>query len=1380
MSMLSEINENDLDDEDQEEYDENLDKIEDYSFGDSDPKGDSGFFGSLFFYWGYQIIRLASLTQLNLSNLGTVNKKHSVSHYSKRIFDNWAIYKGKNHGLIKTVIKSNQRSLIIVVFLSVVSCCLNLYEVNLFNSFLSTYRKEVSDAAKEIEKIQILIIISTKYLVIKLVMILLNRKLIEYQNTSGYKAGIQLDALVFDKILKTNLTDENHSTISDIVNYIQIDSLKLTTTLLSSPNVITIPFLIIGYSYMLFTYFGFSFLIGFSTLVIFLFINFSFQNKYKVALNQLRMNKDKTLKMVLDTLNHIKSIKINGWEEEFLERIRDTKETEAKSLMRRNFFANINQSILWCAPVAISTVTIGFAQYFNKGIDIGDVFTCLKIFAQIEEPIRGLTGMLGSFYITFVSLTRIEQFLLQENYNDSYIIRNDEETKDQGILIKIENGSFSWGKNINVEVRKESFVGSRTQSYQSEIALTHPLAINDSSINDPELGNKLLYGNSESFDANDNNYVVCDYVEKAPVIKNINLTILNNEFICILGETGSGKSSVLEAILGNMKSTNPDSSIIINGSISYISQVPWISNNTVKQNIVFNYPFDEERYNQVVKICKLEEDFDALVGGDSTEIGENGINISGGQKSRISLARGLYADKDIYIFDEPTAAIDAKVGLSIIKKGLSTFLIGKTRILVTQTVEYAAFADRILYMKGGEIIWEGNFEEFSNQSFSRKFNLNERKTQMVLETSEKVKTRNSVLFDSNTICRVSTLNTSLDCRPTLFNVNETTTNNNDIISAQSSNVESETIIRTTQDEELLRGKIQKSMLKEASNYLGGYRLLFLLALIVIEWQLTKNGASFWIFYWGDHQSPSYNYEYFIVYASFGIVGGIFTFMKNKVTTASVGRTTKNLHLDMIYHLIRAPLPSFHDITPKGQIINRLSLDIITIEEYFYQSYSSMITFLTAFIYGVIMCSIYQPFCLLLIPLLGIIGSVLTKFYLNCSLDLTRLESNTRSPILNIVNETCLGSSTIRSHNYNEIYRDLFYKKIDDVFKVRLAIIGTFQWYGLILDFLSFFLEIFLIFFSLSFMDNYRYNLDIIALLLSYSTSLQSTLSKFLIDISSFESTMIAMERCLKYASLPKESASKKYNDFQLRQWPSKGRIAFRQFTMQYRPHGKKLLDNISFEIKPGEKVGIVGRTGSGKSTITLSLGRIVEATSGTIYIDGIDIKNVGLKKLRNSLTIISQDLSLFEGTLRYNIDPLMKHSDKEIKKAMKKVNCLYLCEQSNNGLDQIVTENGMNYSMSEKQLIFATRALLNKTKVLILDEFTSSLDYKSEELVYKVLIENFKNSTIIIIAHRIKTIMNCDKVLVLNNGKVSEFDSPIVLKNKKSSLFYKLCQKSYI
>ena len=198
------------------------------------------------------------------------------------------------------------------------------------------------------------------------------------------------------------------------------------------------------------------------------------------------------------------------------------------------------------------------------------------------------------------------------------------------------------------------------------------------------------------------------------MIKNIDLTILNGEFICILGETGSGKTSLLESILDNMIKLNDDSKVIINGSISYVGQVPWISNDTVKNNIIFHYPYNEERYKKVVELCKLEQDMEALIGGDSTEIGENGINISGGQKSRISLARGLYADKDIYIFDEPTSAIDARVGLSIIKKGLSTFLMGKTRILVTQTVEYAAFADRIIYMKEGEIIWEGKFEDFGS------------------------------------------------------------------------------------------------------------------------------------------------------------------------------------------------------------------------------------------------------------------------------------------------------------------------------------------------------------------------------------------------------------------------------------------------------------------------------------------------------------------------------------------------------------------------------------------------------------------------------------------------------------------------------------------
>lgn len=1388
-------------DDDVEEYEEDREKIEEYSFGNSDPKNDSGFISRLIFYWGYRIIKLASLTRLNLSDLGILNRDNSSVQYSKKIFEIWERYKNTKNALLKTVLRANLFNIVLVLVGSAISSGLSIYLVNLFNLFITEYTRKIPEQDSSAEKIKLekLVTISCQYLGIKLFMVFFHRKLVEYQNEMGYKAGLQLDCLVYRKILNSSLTNEAHATIADIVNYIQVDSFKLTSTLIASPNVIIIPFLIIGYSYMLFSYFGYSFLVGFATLLIFVIINFCFQKELKDSQDLHHLHKDETMKMIIDTFNHIKAIKINGWDEEFLYRIQACKEQEIKSLGRRGFFSNVNQTCLWFAPVVISTVTIGLSQYYRQGIEIGDVFTCLKIFSHIDEPIRGLPGMLSNFFLTFVSLSRIQQYLLQDDFDTSYLVKDDEETKDEGIMIKIVNGTFTWGKSINLNARKESFITERNNSIMSEKIHNNNLNLNDSSLNDiddkRDLKNNLLYG-SESFDLSGNRSVdgfeICNFAHNAPVIKNIDLTILNGEFICILGETGSGKTSLLESILDNMIKLNEDSKVIINGSISYVGQVPWISNDTVKNNIIFHYPYNEERYKKVVELCKLEQDMEALIGGDSTEIGENGINISGGQKSRISLARGFYADKDIYIFDEPTSAIDARVGLSIIKKGLSTFLMGKTRILVTQTVEYAAFADRIIYMKEGEIIWEGKFEDFGAQSFAKNYKVNSRTTQIAIESSEKLKMRNSqVNTDFTRLSLANIPNQSMEetdpddvtnayFRTSFLNLSNSVIDTSGLITNEKIVVQKPEIIRTTQDEEVLRGGIQRSVIKKAIYYLGGYKLLAMLAFVVIQWQLSKNGAALWMFYWGDHQSQEYNLEYFIVYASFGIAGAILTFMKNKFIAANLATTSKNLHLDMVYHLVRAPLNSFHDITPKGQIINRLSRDINTVEDNFFQTYSSLVAFTTAFIYGIIMCSIYQQFCLILIPMLGIIGSLLTRFYLNCSRDLVRLEGNSRSPVLNTVNETCLGSNTIRAHNYNNVYTSLFYQRLDNMFKVRLSLIGTFQWYGLMLDFLSYFFEVFLVVFSLAFMGYYSKNLDVIALLLNYSTSLDDTLNGFLVDISNFQNTMISMERCLKYSEIVKEAPSSTPFDSSLKQWPSKGKINFNKFTVRYRPETDIRLNKISFEIKPGEKVGIVGRTGSGKSTIALSIGRLIEALSGRITIDDVDIKKVGLKKLRNSLNVISQDLSLLEGTLRYNIDPLGKYTDKEIKNAMKKLNFWYICEQSTDGLDQVVTESGMNFSMSEKQLIYATRALLNKAKIVILDEFTSNLDYKTEDLVNKVLFQHFKNSTIIVIAHRIKTVMKCDKVLVLNKGKVAEFDSPHVLKNKKESAFYKLYQKSYL
>jgi ABC-type multidrug transport system fused ATPase/permease subunit len=312
------------------------------------------------------------------------------------------------------------------------------------------------------------------------------------------------------------------------------------------------------------------------------------------------------------------------------------------------------------------------------------------------------------------------------------------------------------------------------------------------------------------------------------------------------------------------------------------------------------------------------------------------------------------------------------------------------------------------------------------------------------------------------------------------------------------------------------------------------------------------------------------------------------------------------------------------------------------------------------------------------------------------------------------------------------------------------------------------------------MQYYNDNLDVIALLLNYSTSLENTLNSFLLDISSFQNTMISMERCLKYSDIIKEAASRTPKDKELSKWPYEGEIVFQKFSARYRPNTKIKLHKLSLTIKPGEKVGIVGRSGSGKSTMVLALVRAIEGCGGKIMIDNVDIRQVGLKKLRNSLNVVSQDLSLFEGSLKYNIDPLGKHKDKEIEKALEELDFSYIYKESAEGLNRKVSEGGMNFSMSERQLIYAARALLNQKHIVILDEFTSNLDYKKESLVNSILFKTFNKSTILVIAHRIKTVMKCDKVLVLHNGKVAEYGNPNELKKDRSSLFYKLYQKSYL
>ena len=481
---------------------------------------------------------------------------------------------------------------------------------------------------------------------------------------------------------------------------------------------------------------------------------------------------------------------------------------------------------------------------------------------------------------------------------------------------------------------------------------------------------------------------------------------------------------------------------------------------------------------------------------------------------------------------------------------------------------------------------------------------------------------------------------------------------------------------------------------------------------------------------------------------------------------------------MITSLLRAPINLYHDTVPKGQIFNRLSKDLTTVDTYTMYWFMTLTAYGSSFIGAIIICCFYQYQCLYSLPIFIILSFLISRFYMNCSIELNRLEGISNSPILNLINETISGKITIRAFNYQLLYIKNFQKIIDENYKIRFFMNGIYQWYLFCLNFLEFVFLCCIISISLIYKD--KFTSKIIGLVLTYSIVLQDDMIEFLSSFSNFENTMTNMERSLSYTKIISEKPQKLKCDRGLNNWPSKGEIIFENFSAKYRPDTEMVLKNISFSIKAGEHIGLVGRTGCGKSTLALCLFRLIEPVTGKIYIDDVDITSIGLKKLRENLTIITQESMILDGTLRYNFDPKGEHTDKEIWKVLRKIGFDDFVKKQPLYLSHVISENGSNLSIGEKQLICITRAILRKSKVVILDEATASIDFKHEEIVQKAIEQILKHSTLISIAHRIKTVLNSDKILVLENGEIKEYEKPEVLLKDKKSYFSELYTKSLI
>ena len=1364
--------------------------IEKYGFIDKDPIEEGSFFSNFIIYWAYRIIHLSKLTNIKSEYLGKLSYKRSSQKYLRDIYYIWENLDYKNScycPLLWTSINSNIKEIIIITISTIFISILNVASLYFFRLFVKIFSdpKITGDWINKYD-----VVIGFLYLIIRFANYILQRKSTQFLNDVGNKSSVELNNLIYDKLLK--LSPSINIKAGDTYNYIQSDSHKLSKLMSSCPNIISVPFLIIMYNYLLFKYMGISFVIGFIVMIIFLIINYYYRKQFSKYLKLYLKKSDQRMRITTETFNNLKVIKLYGWDNFFLKKIQLARNEELDALNKRYYITTISQTLLWLAPIAMSVSSIGLYQYINKTFKVEDMFTCLAIFTSIQNPMRSLPTTFDIIMETIASMKRIEYFLKLPEIQNDKIIRNDFNTKNNGIAIQIINGSFKWGKfQSSAKIQKNEIFPQKQKNeikkpklINSYIPLTNipskyqPLPMNNTNENNySELENNIKYKDSKTGEEypqlsprgdKDKNKLFSfepdnklnlstiplistdskKIIKDEGYLKNINLTIKEGEFICIIGEVGSGKSSLIQAILNNMIIQNSNNTkIIVNGKISYVGQEAWIQNNTVQNNILFYQPYNAEKYQKILNLCELNQDLNSLSGGDLTEIGEKGVNLSGGQKARISLARAMYCDNDIYIMDDPISALDAHVGKNIMHNCIIGYLKGKTRILATHALQYTSFADRIYYMEKGEIKWEGTYQELVEQKFYSEF-------------AEKIKSKIKEEKESE-----KDTNLTNDKTKKIFQNKEISLNKG-------------TIQRITKDEGKEVGKINKKVFISYFSYIGGMNFCLALLFTLLSWQGLRIMSDLWLGYWSEHQGERSNTFFFIIYGITAMGGSLFNYLRTRVITSGSINCSTKLHNQMVISLIKAPINLFHDTVPKGQIFNRLSKDLPTVDTYTMYWFMTLTAFGSSFLGAVFVCSLYEKECLIFLPLFAIICWFLYRFYINCSRELNRIEGVLNSPILNLVNETIPGTATIRAYNLQDKYIELFQNKVDEHYKLLYYINGTGQWYLLCLNLLSMIFLTYMVVMTL--MHKTKFTPRIIGIILTYSLVLQEDMIEFLSSFSNFENTMTKMERSLSYTKIISERSQTLTSDLALRDWPSKGEILFENYNVKYRNDTEIVLKNINFHLKPGEHLGIVGRTGSGKSTISLCLFRILEAFSGKIYIDGVDISKVGLKKLRESLTIIPQDSTLMDGTLRYNIDPVGNYTDKEITEVMKKIGFDYIISLNREGLDQKISENGSNLSIGEKQLICITRAILRKSKIIVLDEATASIDYKTEEIIQKALNEVLNSSTMISIAHRIKTVMNADKILVLEDGKIIEFDTPNNLLNNKNSYFYDFYSKSLL
>ncbi|XP_043991808.1 ATP-binding cassette sub-family C member 2-like [Gambusia affinis] len=1138
----------------------------------------------------------------------------------------------------------------------------------------------------------------------------------------GMKVQTALMAAVYKKALVMSNDNRKESTVGETVNLMSADAQRFNDVTKFIHLLWSCPLQIIVSIVFLWLELGPSTLAGVAVMLLMVPVNGLLANQAKKIQQENMKSKDKRLKIMNEILNGIKTLKLFAWEPSFQTQVENIRGEELKVMRKFAYLTSFSTFISNCAPtlVSLATFAVFVAVSSDNILTAEKAFTSISLFNILRQPLSMLPMLIASIVQTTVSKKRLEKFLGGDDL-ESDIVCHDPSFNS---AVSICDGSFAWEK------------------------------------------------------------------DSEPLLKSVSLDIKPGRLVAVVGAVGSGKSSLLSALLGEMHRTK--GFVNIQSSLAFVPQQAWIQSATLRDNILFGSPYEEQRFKDVLEACALGPDLKLLSAGDLTEIGEKGINLSGGQKQRVSLARAVYSQADIFLLDDPLSAVDSHVGKHLFDKviGPDGLLKDKTRILVTHGVSFLPCVDEVVVLVNGRVSEVGSYQSLRASKGAFSEFLDAYGPEQSNQTSSEDGCHDKEDFISDSEDNQSDVPladaVSLMLRRENSNRRSQRGNRSSFRLRKNSNLKSpentKKAQRLIEKETVETGQVKFSVWFQYMQAMGwGYS--FWVFFIYIIQNVAFICQNLWLSDWTNDAVEHFNQTYSPmkrdtrvgVFGALGMTQGLFVFLGTLLLTNAAVNASHVLHSKLLDNVLRVPMV-FFDTTPLGRVLNRFAKDIFTIDEVIPQLFSSWIMYLLGILGTMVFLCLSTPLFIIVIIPLAAIYFFIQRFYIPTSRQLRRLESVSCSPIYSHFGETMSGLSVIRAYNHQERFMKHNEVTIDENLKTIYSRIMSNRWLAIRLQFLG----NLVVFFAAVFAVISRNSIDsgLVGLSISYALNVTLTLNLVVSVTSQLETSIVAVERVSEYSELENEAPWVTQHR-PSEKWPEVGSLQFVDYKVRYRPELDLVLKGISCDIGGTEKIGIVGRTGAGKSSLANCLFRIIEAAEGRILIDNVDISTIGLHDLRNRLTIIPQDPVLFSGTLRMNLDPFDKFSDEDLWRVLELSHLKDYVAGLKEGLQHEVAEGGENLSVGQRQLLCLARALLRKSRILILDEATAAVDLETDDLIQNTIRKEFSHCTVLTIAHRLHSIMDSSRVMVFDAGKIVEFDSPSNLMEKRGH-FYSMAKDAGI